>query len=259
MLTLQEVNAKGAATGMAKLADCAKLSRTLLFRRKVDASLRRLDAFFSVTGNPVVSFGGGKDSTALAILARMAEPSVLLVCADPPNPLPDREGHVLNVAGWLGGRCVRVPYPWDVDAVLDGRKRYPEGLKMRVLTKWHRENGIDGVALGVRAQESGQRKLVLGIRGPVYRVKTGWRCCPLSDWTAEETIALALMQDAPVNPVYTKQDGTLDFNRIHDGTWWPHGLGDSYGWLRRWYPDFAELYRRASVVQAGKISPVCSW
>lgn len=54
-----------------------------------------------------------------------------------------------------------------------------------------------------------------------------------------------------------RQDGTLDFNRIHDGTWWPHDGGDSLEWMRLWYPDYAGLYAQALAVQGEGRAPIC--
>lgn len=54
-----------------------------------------------------------------------------------------------------------------------------------------------------------------------------------------------------------RQDGTLDFNTIHDGTWWPHDGGDSLEWMRTWYPDFAGLYAQALAVQGEGRAPIC--
>lgn len=257
MLTLQAIRGRASEAGLKSLADCVKYARTLAFQRKLGKALDRLESFFSVVKNPVVSCGGGKDSTAIAILARKVKPGVPIMCADPPNPLPDREEHVKELLRWLGGRYVRIPYPWDVGKVLAGEEAYPEGLKIRVLSDWQKEHGVDGVVLGIRAEESKRRSLAVRSRGAVYQMSGGWRCLPICDFTAEESLCVALMADAPINPVYTRQDGTLDFNRIHDGTWWPHDGGDSLEWMRLWYPDYAGLYAQALAVQGEGRAPIC--
>lgn len=257
MLTLRAVKGQSSAAGMQRLADCMKYAGTLAFRRKVGRALSRLESFFSVAKSPVVSCGGGKDSTAIAILARQVKPDVPVMCADPPNPLPDREKHVAELLSWLGGPCVRIPYPWNVESVLAGEALYPEGLKIRVLSAWQQKHDVDGVILGIRAEESKRRSLAVRSRGAVYQMSGGWRCLPICDFTAEESLCVALMSDAPINPVYTRQDGTLDFNRIHDGTWWPHDGGDSLEWMRTWYPDYAGLYAQALAVQGEGRAPIC--
>lgn len=257
MLTLNNIRRQASSAGLAKLADCIKYTGTLSFQRKVAKAMSRLDSFFSVTKKPVVSCGGGKDSTAIAVLARRVAPSVTIICADPPNPLPDREEHVTDLLSWLGGPVVRIPYPWNVSRVLLGEEQYPEGLKIRVLSDWQKQHNIDGVVLGIRAEESKRRTLAVKSRGAVYRIQPGWRCLPICDFTAAETLCVALIADAPINPVYTRQNGQLDFNLIHDGTWWAHDGGQSLEWMHDWYPDFAGLYAKSLAIQGEGLSPIC--
>lgn len=88
MLTLQAIRGRASEAGLKSLADCVKYARTLTFQRKMAKALDRLESFFSVVKNPVVSCGGGKDSTAIAILARKVKPGVPIMCADPRTPSP---------------------------------------------------------------------------------------------------------------------------------------------------------------------------
>lgn len=258
-MLIGEAKSRFCDEGRMRLQDCVKHARTLVFRRKYDAALRRVEAFLEHVRNPVISCGGGKDSTAVALIARKIEPKIQIWCADPPNPFADRETHVKTLLEWLGGPCERFDYVWKVDAVLEGRERYPEGLKLRTLQRRHQERGVDGVILGVRASESKTRKLNLSRRGYVYETATGWRCQPIADMSAAESLCVALMSDAPINPVYTKQMGELDFDHIRDGTWWPHGKVDNSAWMRRYYPEHYEDYRAASLIYDGRRSVVCTY
>lgn len=210
---------------------------TLAFRRKYDAALCHVEDFLAMCKRPVISCGGGKDSTATAILARQVDPSIPVVCGDPPNPLSDREQHVQHLAAWLGGTFIRVPYAWDVKAVLAGQKRYPENLKIRVLSAWHRAHAVDGVILGLRQSESRSRRIIYQAKGAVYHMQAGWRALPVAKMTAEEVLCVALLHDAPINPIYTRQKGDLCFEHIRDGTWWPHGSVDISSWMLEYYPE----------------------
>ncbi len=78
---------------------------------------------------PAVSCSGGKDSTALLLLTMRIDPTIPVYRADPPNPLPDRPAHVDRLQRAVAAPWVIVPYPWDVDAVLDGHQRYPKGCQ----------------------------------------------------------------------------------------------------------------------------------
>lgn len=256
-MLIYEVKETFSRQGVSRLKDCLKHSRTLAFRRKCEHAKSALDVFFSKVKNPVVSCGGGKDSTATAILARQVLPNVTILCADPPNPLSDRNMHVDNLQAWLSGNFIRIPYDWDVNEVLSGNSKYPEGLKMRVLTKYHRDNRIDGVVLGIRTSESKSRRLVYKSKGQVYKTENGWRCLPVATFSAEEVLCVAMLQDAPINPVYTRQRADISFEIIRDGTWWPHGIVDISQWIREYYPEHYENHIKAIRIYDASKSRVC--
>lgn len=235
------------------------MAHTLGFRRKYDMALHHVENFLAMAKRPVIACGGGKDSTAAAILARRVDPRIPIVCGDPPNPLSDREAHIIALASWLGGSFLRVPYAWDVRSVLDGQKPYPESLKMKVLAAWHKAHGVDGVIFGLRSEESRSRQALLRWKGAIYAMKAGWRCCPVGQMSAEEVLCVALLHDAPINPVYSRQKGNLNFNLIRDGTWWPHGYTDISGWVREYYPEHYEDHIRAGQVYDAHKSRICQY
>lgn len=258
-MNISALHAESCMANKNKLTDIAKYAHTIEFRNKLDRSLATLDAFLNRTNNPVISCGGGKDGTAIALLAYMLGANVPYVTADPPNPLPDRAEHNKELMRWLGGTWYNVPYDWDVKAVLDGREQYPDGLKMQMLSEFQREHGIDGVVFGIRAAESRKRAINLAMRGEIYETDSGARCQPIARWTAEDSLCLALLLDAPINPVYLKMDGAGDMEQLHDGTWWPHGIEDRAGWIKRYYPDYFDLYERALKVCGKSESKPCDY
>lgn len=258
-MLIHEMKDRFGLYGALKIQDCIKHSRTLAFKRKYEKALKRVETFLERAKNPVISCGGGKDSTAVSIIARNVCPNIQIVCADPPNPLSDRESHVQNLLAWLGEPFIRIPYTWDVNAVLKGEKNYPEGLKMRTLQQWHKDKGIDGVILGLRKAESNTRRRNFEHRGYIYAVQNGWRCQPIADMSAAEVLCVALLHDAPVNPVYTKQTGDINFEHIRDGTWWPHGFVDNSAWVRQYYPEHYESHALASIVYNAHKSRVCEF
>ncbi len=249
---INDVHAKSHQDKQYCLKDLQKYAKTIQFRRKLDHSCKVLDAFLCNTKNPVISCGGGKDGTAIALLAKLIGAHVPIVCANPPNPLPDRETHIKNLKQWLPEQWTDISYDWDVESVLSGRKEYPEGLKMRVLSEYQEQEAIDGVIFGIRARESRKREINLAAHGEIYKSKSGMRCQPIARWTAEESLCLALLMDAPINPVYIKMDGCGNLEQLHDGTWWAHGLQDKSGWIKRYYPDYYDLYEQSIKVGASK-------
>jgi 3'-phosphoadenosine 5'-phosphosulfate sulfotransferase (PAPS reductase)/FAD synthetase len=220
----------------------------------VDRALRLIHDWRAQCQRPAVSCSGGKDSTALLLLTMRVDPTIPVYRADPPNPLSDRAAHVERMQRATPAPWVIVQYEWDVEAVLDSRARYPEGLKIRRLDERLRADGIDGVALGLRAQESRGRTWNALTRGEHY-VAMGRRVCtPLSTWTADEVVGFVMAEDRlPLNPVYTKLDGAPDLNRVRDGTWYPRETADAHGyrgWLARHYPEHIEQYDRALAAAA---------
>lgn len=249
-MNIADIERRSRTKDCGSLLDMEKYARTIDFQRKVDDAMRTLDNFYSITKNPVISCGGGKDGTAVALLSIRIGSNAPIVCADPPNPLPDREQHKSALRDYLGVGWSSVPYDWDVEAVLSGDQKYPEGLKMRELTRWSRENDVDGVVFGIRAVESRSREVNLAVRGEIYKTPDGLRCQPIAKWTAQDSICLALRMGAPINPVYEKMGGVGDFEQLHDGTWWPHGFGNRLGWMRKYYPDYADRYERALLLHS---------
>lgn len=252
-MLISQLQARAQAQCDNKLTDLVKYSKTLEFQRKIKHSLLVLSTFLEHTNRPLISCGGGKDGTAVALLAHILGAKVPIICANPPNPLPDRETHKDILKKWLGMTWIDLDYPWDVQAVLDGRQRYPDGLKMKRLSEYQKENHFDGVIFGIRAAESRGRAINLALRGEVYETPEGARCQPIARWTARDSLCLALLLDAPINPVYHKMDGCGDLEYLHDGTWWPHGAEDKGGWIRHYYPDYYDLYRQAERIGEGQI------
>lgn len=229
-------------------------TRTLRYQQRLDRAAADIDRWLAACSSPVVSCSGGKDSTVLLDLIWSRDPSVLAVRADPPNPLPDRQAHVDRLASV--GRWEVVPYPWDVEAVLQGTAPYPAELKQRRLRAWAKAAGVDGVALGIRAAESKQRRMTLAHRGTVYQTAEGWRCAPLAAWSAEEVLGHILRRDLPLNPVYAHLRAlpVASMEHLRDGTWWPHGddaeVAAWRSWLALHYPQIVEDYQRALALRA---------
>jgi 3'-phosphoadenosine 5'-phosphosulfate sulfotransferase (PAPS reductase)/FAD synthetase len=233
------------------LSNCLRRTLTIDWHRRVEIACRDIDRWLEKCRAPIVSCSGGKDSTVLLALCRERRPDIPVIRADPPNPLPERAEHVHHLQDAAAGEWHVVPYPWDVEAVLEGRARYPANLKIRQLQSAQKSLNVDGVALGIRAAESAQRRRILRARGTVYQLKDGsWRCCPLAWWSAEDVLGYLLrLNSLPLNPVYRHTErmpeGNLEW--LRDGTWWPHGLYPEQNrpWMELHYPDVVGLFDRA--------------
>ena len=250
---LSQLQARRNARLVSRQARLAALGSTLAVQRKWDLSRRIVERFLRSGGTPAISCGGGKDSTLTVIVTHSVDPSVPVVTADPPNPLPDRERHVRMLSAVSGSEWHRVGYPWDVDAVLAGDIPYPEFLKLRVLRSWHEKRGIDSVILGVRKSESRDRHQRLDGHGPIWTYGNLRYCAPIAHWTADEVVGFQLWANKlPVNPCYFKLAGAHDLEHLRDGTWYPREYTDAgwHGpWLLRHYPEVYDDYTLARAIQ----------
>lgn len=238
------------------------IAGTLQFQKKIYLAQKSIEKLMQLSKQPVVSCGGGKDSTAVALLARKVNPGICILCANPPNPLPDRGEHNQNLKSFLGGTWIDIDYLWNVSAVLSGAEEYPAGLKMKILKEFQADNEIDGIILGIRAAESKGRTINFRIRGDLYEVEKSWRSTPIVNFTAEESLAVALMCDAPINPVYSKTVLAPNYEWLRDGTWWCHSpqyADVCGGWIKHYYPDLYNDYMKSVEIAGKEKGLVCSY
>ncbi len=244
-----------------KLSDVFKISSTLEFKRKFDDALKVIEHFFTLCNNPAVSCGGGKDGTAVLILAQYIKPDIKVICADPPNPIDGRDEHLNNLFNNTKCKIYRCEYNWDVESVLKGDLIYPDGFKMKVLQQKQKELNVDGIIWGCRNSESRSRTINFAKNGYIYQVKDGtYRCQPIAKWSPEEVLALAFATGYPINPIYEKIEGIYNLDHIHDGTWWPHGddCSKKY-WIKKYYPQHLDNYEKAEKLTKSYNYKSCIW
>lgn len=180
------------------------------FRRRCDVAREIIAAALAVARRPYVSLSCGKDSVVLAdMVLHAAGPSV------PLRFLSSGETRLLHdvdtVLDYFRGRGApveeinidRVFAPeWRAVSWADSRRAGDDDLQRFGA-------GYDAAFLGLRAQESPQRRMSLyGCRTPglpqfVYRMATGiLRVCPLAIWRTEDVGAYIVTRDLPVLRAY---------------------------------------------------------
>jgi 3'-phosphoadenosine 5'-phosphosulfate sulfotransferase (PAPS reductase)/FAD synthetase len=227
-------------------------ARTRAFARKVEqarAAVRKMAA----QGSFAVSCSFGKDSIAVAslVLDEVEKPHIIHM--DSPYKLPGWE----HVRDYFAARAQLHMIPskktleetieWLKDVGLGYERetqyatRVTHRAKADAATLWCKEHGIGGQVLGLRAEESVDRRRVLRKRGLVYRVVSGqWHACPIGWWSVTDVWALIFSRDLPYPRLYDCESHGYNRETIRNTGWLttidaPDGR---IAWLRHWFPEY---------------------
>lgn len=169
-------------------------AETAAFRRRIDqaADLVREAA---ALGSAYVACSWGKDSVVLTHLAQSVLTDVpVIFFRDPEEEMID------DYAAVEAAYLARFPTRYEPQSF--GGDRVPD--KVRAAALW----GRYPVALvGIRAEESGDRRIERRMRGPIHRYVAGpmagsWRAWPLCDWTWRDVWGYVCRYDLPMLSSY---------------------------------------------------------
>lgn len=225
-------------------------SRTRLFTKRVDFAKREIEKVAS--NSPVVSVSFGKDSSCLAHVAKLVLGDISMMHMACAHELPGGESveeffrgigtlnelPPLNTLAesieWL--KEVGLPHERDKAA---HRAIVKERKKDRGI-EWCNANGFESLCLGMRADESKNRKRLFCARGPTYRIKSGITVCnPLAWWDSRDVWAYIVSNDIPWHPLYDAQVLGFTRERLRNGGWlYTDGANKGWiQWLRKSYPE----------------------
>lgn len=168
----------------------------------------------------IVSYSGGKDSTALLLALREADVPFVAVFADTGWEHAATYDYIEAVAERTGIAIARCGVDGGMIGKVRARAGFParmqrwctQELKVKPLKAWHEAHcdatGKDTVsAVGIRADESASRALQ-----PAWgwdKQWDGWVWRPLLSWTVQDVLAIHNRHSVPVNPLYQ-----LGHNRV---------------------------------------------
>ncbi|GIV81701.1 MAG: hypothetical protein KatS3mg051_1055 [Anaerolineae bacterium] len=197
---------------------------TRQFARRLDKSREIIAEALSVMQAPYVAFSAGKDSSAVLHLVRSMAPDVPAVWSDDEWNLPETYELVEATPNCyrIAARVWHAEWftSWDTD-----NPELPEGTiwvdapRNDGLQTFARQQGYDGVFIGLRAEESSARRKHLRTFGTLfYAEKHGvWQCNPIAWWTVQDVWAYIAAYDVPYNRAYDRlaeMDVPLEHQRI---------------------------------------------
>lgn len=232
--------------------DVALHSRSRELAHRVRVALDVLREAASLDASWWVSLSG-KDSRAVALLVQEAGLDWPALSVGDDAAMPGEEASVERAAQDAGRTLTWIRPSWSVLGWLRDHGGLTGDLTSRSspLASWaffeplerHRERHEPyGVVWGLRASESRGRRMSRLARGTLYRTASeGWRCAPVSDWSALDVHAYLWLRGHALPPAYLCIDPGMDPLGIRTDWWFSPGWTRNgpiyFGWLRRWWHE----------------------
>jgi len=198
-------------------------SKLPVFKRRVQEAIDTIKS--CLTSHPGiwgVSFSGGKDSTVLLDLCVHSgwRGPVLWQSYGELETLPDNRRMVAWAKEFYNLEIIEVEAPGELEVYREVGHFFvePETKEERAaVRRWYNrsfrrldkivvELGWTGQFLGLRMEESAQRRKMLGNRGPLYYASTRktWTACPLYRWQGRDIWAYLVSNNLPWADVYNE-------------------------------------------------------
>lgn len=219
------------------------------YQWRVENAKRRIADWLDRVSHPYVAFSTGKDSTVTLHLVRSFAPDVPAVYFDADCSFPESTETLRQTENVI-------VFP-ALEPLLDTFERFGgfdggaalERETMRT-TVWEpierlvAQYHFDGVAYGLRAEESQGRAMHAKFRGAVFQYKRDglWGCQPIHDWMYDDVWAYIVSNDIPYCGVYDRMWDMPEANQRL--SYWAGSTKRRWGrwaWLKRNYP---ELFNR---------------
>lgn len=188
-------------------------AKTAEHKRKIERSISIIQKSNSAE-KMVISWSAGKDSTAMAHLIISIFPETPIMIQFDDCDWPSKRGYVDRIIESQKWKVNFVEPDFSVwDKMKDGdiqnehfcaqSHSLTKESFLKPLKAMQEKLCCDGVYIGLRSDESKNRKIHLKTRGEFYRLKSGeWRCCPIASWTAEDVFAYLIKNSIEINPCY---------------------------------------------------------
>jgi len=233
-------------------------AKTRQYHRRMEQARQRVAHWLTLVEHPYIAVSSGKDSTCILHLVREQAPTVPAVYLDAECSFPE-------TVEWLNATPNLIRFPADepfLDTLarhgLDGGKELERatmqstvwGPIKRLIARY----GFDGVAYGLRAEESHGRRMNAYTRGAVFQYQRDglWACQPIWDWSYDGVWAYIVVNNLPYCRVYDRMwDMPEEDQRLSYWAGETKRRWGRYAWLKRNYPElFNELAARIPEVRS---------
>lgn len=230
------------------------------FKKKVERSMQLLEQARETGGKWGVSYSGGKDSTVVLDLAYQVFGNRLSVV----HQTYGKETAPGNVEMFEWAKetypieFIEHEAPGELEAMrkvghffLEPQtKEEKDAVKwwweqsFRSINKKVKELGWNGHILGLRAEESRNRKMTIGKNGTLFFNQSHGlhECLPLATWSGRDVWAYIVSRDLKYNPIYDAAQSVEERDRLRNEIVFLAGstsiLRGQFAFWRKTYPDW---------------------
>lgn len=221
---------------------CARSDR---HRRRVDRARERVAEWLRLVENPYCAYSTGKDSTCVLHLVREQRKDVPAVYFDADACFPESRELLEATENVILFKTDEPMLETLKRHGISGVEDFINKIAMQTLRRGPVKRLIaqykfDGVALGLRMEESSGRRRNALVRGAIYRYKRDgvWACLPIYDWRYDDVWAFIFGNGLPYSRVYDKmwslpiEDQRTSYLIGPTKRRWGR-----FVWLARHYPD----------------------
>lgn len=232
-------------------------SQTSVHKRKVEKTKELIKEILSKHKKPYIACSTGKDSLTMLHLIYEIDPNIDVMFHDSGVELPESYEQIKKIEQNWGINLKVVKSPINVlerykerDGIFFGGKgdiAFTEAMG-EPIRKWAKENGYDLAFIGLRQEESTNRRIMLCKNGQYFYCKKYeiYECFPLSFWKKEDIWAYIFTHpplENLIHPAYYKDRLVKDPGDIRI-SWYCDPTSARFGqflWLKIYYPD---LFRK---------------
>ncbi len=237
-------------------------SKLPVYQRKLQHTINTIkEVLQNYPGTWGVSFSGGKDSTVMLDLCYQCgwRGPILYQSYGKLETLPDNQKMTKWAKEYYGLEVIEKEAPGEFEIYSELGHFFIEAEtpeEKAAVRRWYRRafgeldkfvirQGWTGQFLGLRMEESDQRRKVLGYRGPLYFAVTRktWTCCPLYKWSGRDIWAYLVMNNLPWAKIYDAPG--QDRERLRNDVVFLAGSGSiRHGQMAFWKKNYPELFNR---------------